>query len=150
MGDSAFDITQANDNDDNRTTCSNCGYSPGSASLCIYRDQRICYSCLLQLQGKPNYERHHVLGRDYPDTIPLWANLHRDITATQQKWPEVLRHPDNPLLITAAIMRSVGDFAAWLAQHCERISDWLIGLWRLLEEHQPGWQEQLPPLWRTV
>jgi hypothetical protein len=101
------------------------------------------------LDNRSGIEKHHILGRDYSDVIPLYANLHRDITVHQRNWPAELKNPDNPLLVIAAVLRSIADFSAWLSVHCARFSDWLIALWRVLSEHFPDFMDYLPPLWRN-
>jgi hypothetical protein len=131
--------------------CENCRYPALFASLCTYEGKRVCYACQRQAQGNPAQEHHHILGRDYPYTVPLPANMHREITALQQRWPDALKHPNNPLLVFAALVRIIADLsvwsATWLGVRSYRLSDWLLVLSRLLDEHLPAWQDRLAPLW---
>ncbi len=130
----------------NDQSCEICGYP--SLEPITRNGKVICYSCMLKLDNRSGVENHHILGKSYPDTISLYANLHRDITALQRQWPDEIRNPDNPLLIIAAVLRSIADFAVWLAVHCARFSDWLIALWRILTEQFPQFVFLLPLLWR--
>ena len=122
--------------------------------LCGYSDTlyhvSMCPECFNRLTGKPDTEGHHVLGREYPaDVVTLPANLHRFITQQQSKWPASVKNPTDPLLVIAAILRAIGDFAAWVAKYAERLSDWLIALFHLLSEAMPDYATRLAPLWRN-
>jgi hypothetical protein len=134
--------------------CANCGYRAAFASLCNYKGQRMCYACTRRAQGNAVYEKHHILGRDYPYTVALPANMHRDLTVMQNQWPPVLKHPDNPLLLFAVVLRIVADLAVWsatwLGMQCDRVSDWLVAHYLDLEERLPGWQQNLAPIGRLI
>ena len=127
--------------------CAMCG-EPDAAAMTRHG---VCYACHRAAIGKPEVEAHHPTGRkNGPETIPVPANLHRALSASQAIWPSGLKtNPArDPLITVAQVVRAVADFAAWLAWRGERISDWLLALalW-LVARLGDRWWTELAPLW---
>jgi hypothetical protein len=80
------------------------------------------------------------------------GNVHRFLNDQFIDWPDELRRNvwHDPLLIIAAVLRAITNFAAWIARHGEQLSDWLILLRRgLVAQFDTRWWEGLglPELW---
>lgn len=111
----------------------------------------VCYACFLAASGKKQVEQHHPIGRrNGTETVTMPANLHRALSAAQFGWPDLLKtNPEgDPLITFAQILRAVGDFAEWLAERAERMSDWLLALSIWLRSRLGGqWWADFTPLW---
>jgi hypothetical protein len=80
------------------------------------------------------------------------GDMHREVDDMKYEWPECVRKNfvRDPLLIVAAIVLSVHDFAEFVRSHARRIADWLVDCVEALRlRYGERWWEtlELPNLW---
>lgn len=136
--------------------CRQCG-EPSLAALQQDGEGIICYECDRARKRKRTTEDHHPLGKanDMDTTIGVPGNFHRQLSAKQAHWPEVVRNNPtrDPLLWVVAVALAVRDFAGVLTVYAQQIADWLIELHTALAtQHGAAWAGALalPPLWGTM
>ncbi len=136
--------------------CRQCGET---AIAALQRDAEgiICYECDRPRRGKRTTEDHHPLGKanDMDTTIGVPGNFHRQLSAMQADWPEVVRNNPtrDPLLWIAAVALAVRDFANVLTVYAQQIADWLMQLHAtLVAHHGATWVSALalPSLWGAM
>jgi hypothetical protein len=132
--------------------CSACGY-PDSEAFQPDGTGALCRDCALLRAGKTALEKHHPLGKaNDKETVPMLANIHAAMTEAQRDWPEELQRNvwHDPVLIIAAVVQTITDFAAWIVRRGRQIVDWLLRLraW-LVKQFGLRWWEHagLPGLW---
>ncbi len=104
--------------------CLDCG------RLTVSRSQ-VCRECTAKRHGSSPIERHHVLGKlNDPATVTLPANDHEELSAMQERWPDLLRNGDGPELSLARFLRAIGDFFRWASEKARNYSDELLSWYR--------------------
>ena len=126
----------------------------------------MCYECSRVELGRSRIEAAHPWSREVsPVTVDMPANWHRKLDARRARRPDVLKHPgDDPLHNVAAVVATIAEGAAVLADHARRqawpswiaalaelfaiagraAADWLLVLaGRLSEQIGADWMEAL-------
>jgi hypothetical protein len=102
-------------------TCPQCGEDRPAA---MERNRGLCGDCAARTDGRPDKERHHILGRansDLDSCMPI--NWHRVLHARQAHRPETLkdqvdRHPLHRIaLIATTVSEAVDAFADYARRH---------------------------------
>lgn len=136
--------------------CHECGFAD-HAALQRDSDGITCYECASAADGRATVEAHHPIGRaiDPDTTAGLPGNFHRMIDAKKSAWPDAVRRntAHDPLLLTAAVLLSVRDFANVVTYYAQYIVDWLLRFHAALtERYGPVWMSAfaLPSLWEVT
>ena len=125
-------------------SCIRCGETQPEA-LIRGSNPRICGRCQRRIQGKTEFDGHHVAGQNnHAAKVPVPINAHRArLSVAQFTWPsKTLRNPNkSPLLAVAACVRGFIDFF----DYC--IDEFLRPLPPILENIDSHLTERLGPHW---
>lgn len=136
--------------------CDECGFTD-HAALQRDGDGITCYECASAADGRATVEMHHPIGRanDPDTTMGLPGNFHRMMDAAKASWPDAVRHnmTRDPLLLIAAVLLSVRDFANVMTYYTQFAVDWLLRFQaELIGQYGHAWVSAfaLPSLWEVV